>query len=327
MEKNYLYLLHQLDELSDNTGNTYGLFNGKTGLCMAYFLLADTARSAEDKIICQQKARALLDEISDNIGAVGKLCFSEGLAGIGWGIEWLVQNGYVDANTDDILEDLDDELYKTVVFSRSPGIALSDGTLGKAMYFLKRLMAENPDPDRCRIICIKECMILLIDELNAALFNEETGLLVVDKICQPGDNLNDQTPASLTPSAIIETGQTLVFLAKIVSNSLNIEIIENMISSILTFIRKFDSGYKTGTHPETDAARDHLLYSWQIAATLLRDTHGYEEAITKSGKKYVLPETGKYPRDQSAKIFEWFCSYHTQYDSRNSRWQEAWLLQ
>jgi hypothetical protein len=314
MELTYSQLLNQLDHMTVGTGANYGLHNGKTGLCIGYFLLAD---KAEDKTECLHKARTLLDEISDNISGVEALHFSDGLTGIGWGIEWLVQNSYVDANTDEILEDLDDELYKTVVFARSHGISLSNGALGKAMYFHKRLMAQNPDPDRCRILCIKECMVLLIDELNTGLFNDESGLLSASKM---------ETPSSLTPSTLVEAGQTLVFLAKIVSNRLNIEIIENMISSIITSIKKFHSGYKIGTHPETDAARHYLLHSWQIASLLLGDAHGYKEAITWSGQKYVLPGGEKEPPYPSGSIFEWLSGYNALYDSCNANWHEAWLL-
>src|SRR5215475_16042885 len=103
-----------LNELAENCRDDYSLYKGKTGLCICYFLLFDISKDDSHLI----KARNLLDELSGNIGNVKGLGFADGLAGIGWGIEWLVQNNYVDANTDEILEDLDDELYRSVVYSR-----------------------------------------------------------------------------------------------------------------------------------------------------------------------------------------------------------------
>lgn len=151
----------------------YGLLNGHIGSAILYYLLA---RHTGNETL-KEEGLALLDEISENITSIEKLAFGEGLAGIGWGVEWLVQHELLgDTNTDEVLEDVDNTLYKTVIYTRETDISLLTGLLGNAAYFLKRELSRNPGTHRFRRICHQECLVILTDSLYETLAGEN-GLL------------------------------------------------------------------------------------------------------------------------------------------------------
>ena len=75
-----------------------GLMHGKTGIALYFFELA---KKAQDSTY-QDFAERLVDKIYEEISISTPLDFENGLAGIGWGIEYLVQNGFIEGNTDEI---------------------------------------------------------------------------------------------------------------------------------------------------------------------------------------------------------------------------------
>ncbi len=80
-----------------------GLYEGKMGDVLLFF---HCARSLDNSWY-EEYAEELLDEIYSDINQEIPVCFFNGLCGIGWGIEYLVQHGFVKGCTDDILADLD----------------------------------------------------------------------------------------------------------------------------------------------------------------------------------------------------------------------------
>lgn len=116
--------------LSSSFIENLGLFNGKTGIAIYFFHLA---RSTNNKLY-EKYAEELIDEIYDEISLSTPLDFENGLAGIGWGIEYLAENGFIDADTNEVLEEFDDVLIKDVEdFKKS----LRD-IIGAGFYFHKR---------------------------------------------------------------------------------------------------------------------------------------------------------------------------------------------
>ena len=323
-----------LEKLTGKYENSYGLYNGKTGLCICYFVLAKIEKNPDYEI----KARILLDEISDNIGEVEELDFANGLAGIGWGIEWLVQNNFVDANTDEILEDLDDELYKSVVFAKAASLSLHNGTLGKAMYFYKRLMSQNPNPVRYRTLCNQECLVLLTDEINETLLNKETGLLSVETFRQ-----------NLTPIQMGEIAQCLVFLLKLILLRVNAEVTEKLICAILSHAGKYAETYAAPNSKEHEDAARYLLHSYLLGGIKLNDigviknatcllemfslkeTEIDDNSLFKNYldtrlehllNKETMPRNIQIPKT----VFDFLASCDINKKDQPDSWNEAWLL-
>jgi hypothetical protein len=81
-----------------------GLFHGKTGIAILFYMLH---RHAGHRVY-EDYAGELIDEIYEDITIQSPVDFENGLAGIAWGIEYLVQNGFIDADTNEVLADIDD---------------------------------------------------------------------------------------------------------------------------------------------------------------------------------------------------------------------------
>jgi hypothetical protein len=329
------FLKKEIEKLILLNDNNFGLLYGQTGLCIIYFLLSDLFPDTD----FSERANHLLNKISDNISIVEQLDFENGLAGIGWGIEWMVQNGYIQADTNEVLEDLDDELYKTVTCLKSPNISLKNGTIGKAMFFYKRLMSQN-QPDiynRYRNICNLECLVLLIDEMKENLLAEGDGILT-------GPNLEQ----SISSERLIEVAHTLIFLTKILPKRINLEIAERLIRSILSFIK---NNAKSFLEPSLGEGYLHLLYAYSIASEMLQDVNGVKHAkmlydiskpslISNNDKNlfhHYLDNRFYYQINSSFNVMQFeqrqfnnnfdLLFLSNQYHKKlKSTWNEAWLL-
>lgn len=83
-------------------------------------------------------AEQLLEEVCDTLSTALSFRFDTGLTGIGWGIEHLVQNGFVDADTDEILGEIDEAVWSARQ-QRKELRLLQGSHFGYGLYFLARL--------------------------------------------------------------------------------------------------------------------------------------------------------------------------------------------
>ena len=90
-------ILHSID-IED-----IGLFHGKMGVVLFF---AHYARYT-DQAIYDDFAGELLEEISENIPETLPINLETGLCGIGWGIEYLIQNGFMEGDSNEILAGID----------------------------------------------------------------------------------------------------------------------------------------------------------------------------------------------------------------------------
>src|SRR5690554_1095395 len=90
-----------------------GLMHGKMGISICFFHLA---RQTGNKIY-EDYAGELIDEIYDEISIHTPVDFKNGLAGIGWGIEYLAQNGFIEADTDIVLDEFDQQIFKELLYN------------------------------------------------------------------------------------------------------------------------------------------------------------------------------------------------------------------
>lgn len=117
---------------------TLGLFSGQSGLTLFFFDLGKVTNNST----CEDWANKLLDNIVLNIGySASDHSFSNGLCGIGWLVEYLAKNQFIENNTNEILSDLD-ILFKDSIFNLLD-LSLTNGLISYGMYFLSRL--ANPE--------------------------------------------------------------------------------------------------------------------------------------------------------------------------------------
>lgn len=205
-----------------------GIMDGRMGRALIYAV----AYRYSGQAVFESKAQQLLNYITDQIGNEDLLNFGCGITGIGWAIEWLAQNKFIIENTDEILADIDDEIYKSVIYGKSPSLSRNTGTLGKALYFYSRNQSENPGTPRYKTIANLECLILLIDEIKEQLFDEEKGLL--------RNNESTGVMPSLPPEDIENMADSLIFLSTLSGSRIYPEVTTMIVKGIISFTGKLD---------------------------------------------------------------------------------------
>jgi hypothetical protein len=120
--------------LNNNLIPEIGLLSGKLGIVI--FLFHYGHYSNND--IYNQFSEEILDNILDNITNDIPLNFHDGLIGIGWGIEYLYQNRFIQGDINDILEEIDKKIleFDTTIIE---DLNLNNGLGGIFHYILSRL--------------------------------------------------------------------------------------------------------------------------------------------------------------------------------------------
>jgi len=138
----------KLSQISEALGNHFSkpeenisLMGGKIGVAIYYFYYA---RFTGDDSYAD-RAVDMISEVFDAINN-GFTYHTQagGLAGIGWVLEHLVQSGYLDTDTNEILEPLDPYLYKAMMHEiGNKHYDFLHGAVGIGSYFLHRLTNPN----------------------------------------------------------------------------------------------------------------------------------------------------------------------------------------
>lgn len=186
-----------------------GLYTGKTGSALLYYL----AGALSGQQAYSTAAETMMDEVSEQINEVDSMNYYSGLAGIGWAIEWLARNRFVEVNTDEFLEEMDTALYNRTIIAAEDTTGLFTGTLGKITYFRIRHQSRNPGTHRMRRLYNEMCLVILTDELKERLL-DEGGILPGWKYRQPD------------PEAIQTLAQALLFTSDFLPDRVNINPVE-----------------------------------------------------------------------------------------------------
>ena len=109
-----------------------------------------------------EKGEALLDEIISNCSPKLSVTYGSGLCGIGAGIEYLIQEGFVEGDGDEILYEVDYLVYNVSNGRALTGLTIDDGACGLAYYLYFRLR-KRKELDDIRVLRNKEHLIYLID--------------------------------------------------------------------------------------------------------------------------------------------------------------------
>ena len=115
-----------------------GLFHGRMGIILFF---AHYARATQSKHY-EDFAGYLLDELYEEIHNDLPVNLENGLCGIGWGIEYLVQQGVMEGDTDEILVDIDRKVMELDPL-RITNWGFRHGLAGIAFYVIARLNANR----------------------------------------------------------------------------------------------------------------------------------------------------------------------------------------
>lgn len=168
MNINVLLIAEILKANLSNVPNQ-GLLHGNIGISIFFSHIYRHTKDAEYEVI----AAKLLDVIFESINNTISNNFEDGLAGIGWGLEYLIKNKFVKGNIDETLEEVDDRIYKFLNENNHTTFELSTGLTGYLFYIISRLNGEKIKQSRTQKIntYLLIHVINRIDELVTAQFH------------------------------------------------------------------------------------------------------------------------------------------------------------
>lgn len=130
--------LHEIILHSNDNPDNIGLFNGQAGVML---VLAHYAH-VKGKPFIENVTDFLLDNIISKIHKDMSIFFADGLSGIGWSIEYLVQNGYLRGSTVDICADIDQKIMSCDI-RRIKSLDVEDGLGGLMHYIVAHIQSAN----------------------------------------------------------------------------------------------------------------------------------------------------------------------------------------
>lgn len=88
--------------------NRYGLFDGKAGICLYYFITGKYLNSSQRT----EYANILLEDIYNNISPKAPIDLTSGLTGISLMLAYLIHHGYSQGDVNIVLKKIDNHIYK-----------------------------------------------------------------------------------------------------------------------------------------------------------------------------------------------------------------------
>ncbi|MDR2774163.1 MAG: hypothetical protein LBC19_05385 [Tannerella sp.] len=104
----------------------------------------------------------LIGEMRNQIHVNSRADYEKGIAGIGVGIDYLIRNGFVDAE-DDICEDLDQRMVRAVMYDPWLDFSMYEGLTGYGRYWISRLRYHAP------ALQAQECLMCIITQIEEKL--------------------------------------------------------------------------------------------------------------------------------------------------------------
>lgn len=131
-----------------------GLYNGKMGMVIFFFHYARYTGNT----LYENFAEEFLNEILDSLHNGTLISFKRGLSGIGWGILYLIKQGFMETDIQETFKDIDDKIMEYNLLNMKDQ-SLETGAKGVATYAHNRLsvslQGELPFMEDYRLILHK----------------------------------------------------------------------------------------------------------------------------------------------------------------------------
>lgn len=156
--------------------NDSSLFNGRIGISIFLYHYAQ----CYDNSSCLQLANQLIEEIFDRIEEVTTDGYSNGLAGLGAGFEYLAAKGFIEADVNELLADVDTRIYECIQYEPAKSVNMLNGATGFGKYCLLRFHTLRGNANQTHIDVNRECISHIIDKLQASFLWYPDLLSVID---------------------------------------------------------------------------------------------------------------------------------------------------
>lgn len=160
---------------------TIGLVNGNMGLAINVYYLSN--HLSDDSLV--PLAESLLEQVFIDVNSSHKIHFSTGLAGLGWAIDHLIDKKFVEGSAEQVLEDVERAIVRTLRVVSLKDHGLLDGYLGISRYYIDKLnCSHNVNSQSLQVLDAKLSLISIIDQmylhltsLNYQISQFQVGLL------------------------------------------------------------------------------------------------------------------------------------------------------
>lgn len=146
-----------------------GLIEGLSGRALRLFL--------SDNVEHVAKGKQLLSHISEYISKSEDYSFETGIVGFGWLVAFLYQEKLLEINSDEILEDFDDQIYRITIAEVAKNDLDIPVLLGLMNYHIIRHRNKNPNEIYFRKFVHSECLNLIVAKvfefINKKVFSEQ----------------------------------------------------------------------------------------------------------------------------------------------------------
>lgn len=168
-------LIDKLNERIIHTVNEsypISLFHGEMGLCIYFYYLYRIKMNVSYK----NTAECLLDDVLKKLSDESSISVEDGLAGVALGVIHLIRSGFVEGDANELLKDIDDALFKHLVFP-STDSSLREVDLLHLLYYFHVRLSEQTDVDEEYVFqgLIWHTFNDLMDRLNADFLREHFG--------------------------------------------------------------------------------------------------------------------------------------------------------
>lgn len=161
--------LNQKLLLSIEKSFSLGIAQGQMGISIYLYHLSRIEQNDNHRKIAKQ----LLDDTLDKLSLNTSISVENGLAGIALGLKHLIKAGFVGGNINELLEDVDNTIFKHLVFKQSNVFHKKEDLL-HLLYYLSLRLADQTDEDSRWIF--SELLIKVInifsDGLDEFFFSE-----------------------------------------------------------------------------------------------------------------------------------------------------------
>jgi hypothetical protein len=124
--------------LNASSSKDLSLFYGKMGISIFFYHYAKYLQEP----IYSEYADVLIDEICEEVHDSIPFYMENGLCGIGWGIEYLKKENFINGDTNELLFDID-RIVLTLDIDRFTNYSFDKGLEGILYYVLSRLLSDN----------------------------------------------------------------------------------------------------------------------------------------------------------------------------------------
>lgn len=156
--------------LNASFNDNVGIFDGKAAVILySYYSCEVNENNFQTNI-----AFSLLEETISQINILTPLTFGNGISGIGGILEHLTQEGYLEQDTNELLQESESYLLSAVYGAKLQDIGIADGVSGLGLYFLYRLAAAIPAPP-FQQLRFKEAIIACVDQIANRLQKMQNG--------------------------------------------------------------------------------------------------------------------------------------------------------